>query len=204
MTTTKSAPLAHASGRSGPGAYYRRPTTTSSLRAGDDRGAHLLRLVLDLQLDALLLGLGAAAVQESRFHPSAVPSPSHDALGTPPWPRWAAEDIDLARTLAAEAVSSGAALPATLGPEPAAQEEPVVLDRLAARYESMENLLTDLLARAGDDAPAARSHLHELMGHCRQRLLELRSVARTTRRTDRPPSSTRPVERKYLPGELLG
>lgn len=206
MTTTKSAPLDHASGRPSRGAYYRPSTAAPTLREHDGRGAHLLRLVLDLQLDALLLGLGAAAVQESRSHPSAVPTPVSQAPEAAPWPRWAAEDINLARTLAAEAVSSGAALPATLGPEPAAQEEPVVLDRLAARYESMENLLTDLLARTGDDLAAERSYLHELMAHCRKRLLELRSVSRTAtaRRSARPPSSTRPVDHEYLPGELLG
>lgn len=203
MTTTKSAPLDYASGRPSRGAYFPSSSPASTVREGDNHSAHLLRLVLDLQLDALLLGLGAAAVHESRSHPSPVPGPVSDAPGAAPWPRWVMEDIDLARTLAAEAVTSGAALPATLGPEPAAQEEPVVLDRLAARYESMRSLLADLLARTGDDLPAAgSSHLHELMAHCQRRLVELRSVARSTA-THRNGSS-RHGEHRYLPGELLG
>jgi hypothetical protein len=203
MTTTKSAPLDYASGRPSRGAYLRSSSPAPTVREGDDHSAHLLRLVLDLQLDALLLGLGAAAVQESRSHPSPVPGPAADPPGTAPWPRWAMEDIDLARALAAETVTSGAALPATLGPEPAAQEEPVVLDRLAARYESMRNLLADLLARTGANLPAAgHSHLHELMAHCQKRLVELRSVARST--TAYRSGSPRPGEHEYLPGELLG
>lgn len=193
MTTTKSAPLDYAqptpSHRTHP-----RPSTTP--RESDDQGAHLLRLVLDLQLDALLLGLGAAAVQESR-----TPAPASHASTVPPWPRWTVEDIDLARTLAAEAVTSGAALPATLGPGPAAQEEQIVLDRLTARYESMRNLLADLLARTARDFPAAsRAQLHALMAHCQRRLTELHDLAVTTQRAH----AGQPGDHEYLPGELLG
>jgi hypothetical protein len=163
----------------------------------------LLRLVLDLQLDALLMGLGAAAVQESRSHPSPVTAPvTGDAASSAPWPRWAIEDIDLARTLAAEAVNSGAALPATLGSEPEGQEEPVILARLAARYESMRNLLADLQARGSDLPGFGQAHLHDLMAHCQKRLLELQLVSRSA--TTRRSSSAHPTEHEYLPGELLG
>jgi hypothetical protein len=168
-------------------------------RDGDDHGAHLLRLVLDLQLDALLLGLGAAAVETSRGRLT-TPAIAAAIPGAPPWPRWAVEDIDLARTLAAEAVHSGAALPATLGPEPAAQEERIVLQRLIARYESMRDLLSDLQARASRQGPR-HPPLHELMAHCQRRLAELRALTHPATRTRRGAGA---ADHRYLPGELLG
>lgn len=193
MTTTESAHVEDLPGTPG---YRARSRPIPPGRDADDHGAHLLRLVLDLQLDALLLGLGAAAVQESRSNPSTAPA---TAAPSPPWPRWATEDIDLARTLATETVNNGAALPATLGPEPAAQEERVVFDRLAARYESMSQLLGDLLARTTPGAPAAsRTRLRILMAHCHKRLAELRAV------TGPATGCGSSDERAYLPGELLG
>jgi len=174
-------------------------------RDSDDHGAHLLRLVLDLQLDALLLGLGAAAVQESRSHPAGTPAysdtPQPPSGSAPPWPRWTVEDVDLARTLAAEAVTSGAALPATLGPEPAGHQERMVLDGLAARYESMYNLLSDLMART-DMVPSviSRGQLHALLAHCEKRLAELHTLAGNAAVA----VAARHADRPYLPGELLG
>jgi hypothetical protein len=162
----------------------------------DDRAAHLLRLVLDLQLDALLLGLGAGAVEESRGRPVYPPS-TPEVPRNAPWPRWALEDMDLARALAAEAVTSGAALPATLGSEPAAQEEHAVLAGLAARYESMRALLTDLLDRAMKDPAREYGQLQALMAHCQKRLYELHTLAVNNR-------SAAAGAREYLPGELLG
>lgn len=194
MTTTESASVA---GPPGTPQYRARSRPAPPGRDADDHGAHLLRLVLDLQLDALLLGLGAAAVQESRSNPATAAPPIPTAC--PPWPRWATEDIDLARTLATETVNNGAALPATLGPEPAAQEERVVLDRLAARYESMCQLLSDLLARTTPELPTAnRSRLRTLMAHCQKRLAELRAV------TVPATAHGSAVGHEYLPGELLG
>ena len=195
MTTTKSAPLD----------YLHRTQSTGQrqppdVRDVDDHAAHLLRLVLDLQLDALLLGRGAGAVEESRGRPVYPPS-TPDVLGSAPWSRWALEDIVLARALAAEAVNSGAALPATLGSEPAAQEEHVVLARLAARYESMRALLTDLLDRAVEDPARGYAQLQALMAHCRKRLSELHTMAATSRSAA---AGTHPGSHGYLPGELLG
>src|SRR5512143_2204062 len=61
---------------------------------------HLLRLALDLQLDAMLLALGAAAHADSR---------GDDERLDVPWRRWLAEDLELARTLAAALVEGEAA-----------------------------------------------------------------------------------------------
>jgi hypothetical protein len=199
MTTTRSAPPDQAPGAMSLGSN--RSPHGAAMRSGNDHGAHLLRLVLDLQLDALLLGLGAAAVEASHTPTSAPPAVAQSP-GSAPWPRWAVEDIDLARTLAAEAVHSGAALPATLGPEPAGQEQEVVLRRLAARYESMRDLLADLVARADRNAPEpGRTYVQRLMAHCQNRLLELRDLTRTARIETKP---AHPSERAFLPGELLG
>ncbi|HET9655268.1 MAG TPA: hypothetical protein VFP72_07930 [Kineosporiaceae bacterium] len=197
MTTTESAPREHASGA--PSSSPLGASPRSLTRDGDDHGAHLLRLVLDLQLDALLLGLGAAAVEASRGQ-SPVPTSAGGVPGTPPWPRWAVEDVDLARALAAETVHSGAALPATLGPEPAAQEEQIVLQRLIARYESMHDLLGDLQVRTSRQG-LGQTHLQELLAHCQNRLAELRTLARPASPARR---GTHATAHEYLPGELLG
>lgn len=184
----------------------------------DDRDAHLLRLVLDLQLDALMLAIGAAAVEETQPPSAADPV----TQGGVPWARWVGEDVDLTRELAAEAITGGAALPAVLGSETPAPDRQVVLDRLAARYEGMRELLRDLLARTsgptmrpGRGEPtggaagaedqvidlAEPAHLRRVLARCQTRLMELQGLLDRTV----PPQPIRAVpDRPYLPGELLG
>ena len=66
----------------------------------DASDLHMIRLALDLQLDAMLLTLGAAAHAESR---------GSDGSEDVPWRRWLGEDLELARTLAAALVEGDAA-----------------------------------------------------------------------------------------------
>lgn len=194
MTTTKSAPADYLLGAQQLSAAQQ----PNPVVENNDNNVHLLRLVLDLQLDALLLGLGAAAIHESR---SSVVPPALGASGAGTWPRWVVEDVDLARALATEAVRSGAALPTTLGPEPYSHEDRSLLDQLTGHFESMHNLLADVLGRTTAGLTSIRrNQLLELMAHCHKRLTELRTLAETPR----APRTQASTEHQYLPGELLG
>jgi hypothetical protein len=75
------------------------PTTSRVPLDGSD--LHDLRLCLDLQLDALLVTVGAASSQSQGSEP--------------PWRRWLNEDIQLACSLAADAQTGGAGPPSGLG-----------------------------------------------------------------------------------------
>jgi hypothetical protein len=183
----------------------------------DETDAHLLRLCLDLQLDALLLALGAASAQELRdlgTPPGGADRPTTEVV---PWRRWVDEDVDLAAGLAADAMAGRATLPPTLGTDLGHEVPAAVIDNLVARYESMHNLLGDLLRRdlTVDDE---RRHPRVLVAlrRCRARLDELHryrlaaTPPRGVRLDTAVPSAARPdgptadKDRAYLPGELLG
>ncbi len=168
-------------------------------REPDDSDAHLLRLCLDLQLDAMLLTLGAASA-----------APGTHEQGQVPWRRWVTEDVDLACTLASDARTGRAALPPTLGSDLHHAVPATTIDNLTARYESMRDLLADLVAAAGDDpAPGQpsdpgdtwRPRVREALERCERRLAELHAYRLATT----PPRGIQlPEEHHYLPGELLG
>lgn len=176
------------------------PPASIDLSAGarplDDSQAHLLRLCLDLQLDAMLLTLGAAA---------SAPAHERDAAGHAPWRRWVVEDVDLACALAADALGGNAALPATLGSDLHHAVPAATVDNLAARYTSMRTLLADLASRSDTDGAADdgswHAHVVQALQRCEARLAELETyrLATTPAR-----GITLPEERQYLPGELLG
>jgi hypothetical protein len=164
---------------------------TSSPRE-NDADAHLLRLCLDLQLDAMLLALGAAAAQQG-------------GSGAPPWSRWVAEDVHMARALAADVISGGAALPPTLGSDLDHAVPAAAVDNLTARYESMETLLTDVV-RSGnfEESFPHRGHVEEALARCQDRLRELQE-----RRLEvTPPRGIAMGQhvslQSALPGEWLG
>jgi hypothetical protein len=158
--------------------------TTAPTRNLEDSEAHLLRLCLDLQLDALLLTLGALAVD-----------PGPDGGGGIPWRRWISEDVDLACTLAADALAGKAALPPTLGSDLGHAVPVTAIDDLAARYSSMRGLLADL-ARSG-----GHPGVEQLMSRCEARLAELREHKLVAT----PPTGIDlRSQQRFLPGELLG
>lgn len=167
---------------------------------------HLIRLCLDLQLDAMLLSLGATAAQTATGTGSGGAQPQSDPSQTqsPPWHRWVLEDVETVRILAADVMSGGAALPATLGTDLDQAVPAAAIDNLVARYESMTALLADILPPdpSGPSAPY-RAHAQEVLAHCQARLRELRS----TRLEQTPPRGV-PVkhltERPPVPGEWLG
>jgi hypothetical protein len=153
--------------------------------AGGD--LHMLRLALDLQLDALLLTLGAAAHAESRGEGDG---------GTVPWQRWLVEDLELARTLAAALLEGETAPVPGLGGGFANASVETSLENLVARYTSMENLLTGVIDRPNHGQPW-RAAAGQALTRCRARLEELHAHRRSviTASTSDP---------GFLPGELLG
>jgi hypothetical protein len=169
--------------------------------AREDRDMHLLRLSLDLQLDAMLLVLGASAA------------------GTPdagiPWRRWLDEDVELAWELTTTAFAVRAALPPTLGADVARSDPDTLAEDLIARYESMRGLLADLVGRDSGEAPAWHAHIRNALRRCEERVDVLRDrkhgrwASVTTREpaqvdSARVPSRHAHEGKVYLPGELLG
>lgn len=186
------------------------PPTRSRSTATVERDTHLLRLSLDLQLDAMLLVLGASAVGRPE-----------DSM---PWRRWLGEDVDLAWELTTTALAVHGGLPSTLGPDLASADPRQLTEDLLARYTSMCSLLEDLLARdsarsdatdAAGNGPAWHEHIKAALVRYQARVAELRAhQVALSRGTGVPaPSSSgqepgiavsRGPSRAYLPGELLG
>jgi hypothetical protein len=181
----------------------RRTTTEARATERELEGSagHLLRLCLDLQLDALMLTLGALAVDPATEAgpASAVSAPADASASGIPWRRWIGEDVDLACHLAGEALAGHAALPPTLGSDLGHAVPVTTIDDLVARYASMLGLLTDLSRRSeGGSKPQG---LDEAIARCESRLAELREH----KLVNTPPAGIDlRGERQFLPGELLG
>lgn len=161
----------------------------------EDRDIHLLRLSLDLQLDAMLLTLGAAAAQE-------VDGEAEESVrGRPdpriPWARWLTEDLELTRALTATAISVDAALPPTLGAAKGRKEPETMAGDLLARYESICSLLSDLIQDLPADGTSVwRASICHALARCRARVDELRQERESVQVANRPPA----VEgHRYLP-----
>jgi hypothetical protein len=183
--------------------------TTTDARAAEREvegsAAHLLRLCLDLQLDALMLTLGALAVDTApEDGPASDTLSSTGAAGAAgstgiPWRRWIGEDVDLACQLAAAALAGNAALPPTLGSDLSHAVPVTTIDDLVARYTSMLGLLGDLSRRS--DGVARPRALDEAVTRCEARLSELRGH----KLVNTPPSGIDlRAGHQFLPGELLG
>lgn len=158
-------------------------TAETLSRPPDGADLHTLRLALDLQVDAMLLALGAAARSGDEAHI--------------PWRRWVVEDLEASRLLARTILEHEAEPPAMMGTGRLGGCGDDALDDLIARYTSMDDLLTSVLRRPYEGQewrPAAR----EALERCRSRLEELHTHrgAVAVRNGDRG--------RGYLPGELLG
>jgi len=163
-------------------------------------GLHLLRLTLDLQLDAMLLTLGAAAHAQVQGGVGAVSEigveGTDEDRGGVPWRRWLMEDLDLARALTATLHEADAAPVPGLGGSFAKTCADTSLDYLAARYESMERLLLSVLEQASG---GQRWHAQaaEALQRCRARLTELHHHRGVS-------IATVNLRATFLPGELLG
>ena len=173
-----------------------------------ERDTHLLRLSLDLQLDALLLVLGASAAGRP-----------DDAM---PWRRWLSEDVDLAWELTTTALSVRGDVPPSLGADLATADPAQLTENLLARYSSMCSLLEDLLPSQtgvvdlrgpdGSDRSAWYDQVRVALDRYRARVEELKAYRASTN-PSHDPSAHEPEPgapsghlsgRSYLPGELLG
>jgi hypothetical protein len=161
---------------------------------------HLLRLCLDLQLDALLLALGALAADRAQ-EAGPVEGPSHTAPSVSasiPWHRWVGEDVDLACRLAAEALAGNASLPPSLGSDLGHAIPATIIDDLVARYAAMLGLLQDL-SDASNGAVRPEG-MDEAIARTEARLAELREHLLLVT----PPTGIDLRAHRFLPGELLG
>jgi hypothetical protein len=135
-----------------------------------DDQLYMLKLCLELQLEALLLALGSSAVA------SRPPLAGHRAfLGSPdlPWTRWLTEDLELASELTRDCVNDGVPLPSSMGlPSGAGQQ--AGSESLAARYSAMAAVVGEMLERT-DPArhPMAVARLVQTRSRCEARLDEL-------------------------------
>jgi hypothetical protein len=161
---------------------------------GGRAGAHLLRLCLDLQMHSLLLTMGAAAGEASTRESAA----SSTATDTPPWRRWASEDIDVAIGLAADTLSLGGALPSTLGSDLHRFVPATTVDTLIALHDS----LTEQLIHLTQTEPSSTQPLAGLLEHCEHRRTQL-AAYRLAAGPPRGITLSR-ADQHFLPGELLG
>jgi hypothetical protein len=157
----------------------------------------MLRAALNLQLDAMLVTLGAAARARSRGEPES---------GTP-WSRWLVEDLDLARALATT-LAEGDDVPSAhgLGGSLASTDVETAFDHLVARFENLQNLLVGVLSPSAQDSvpnppvhDRPRGYVADALRRCRTRLTELHRCRREA--VAEHPLTPHP---RFLPGEWLG
>lgn len=153
------------------------PTEVAGPAGFPDDQFYLLKLCLELQLEALLLAVGASAVTSlpERAGGSGVagasigPSPDSDLL----WTSWLTEDLQLTRALTRDCVDDGIPLPSTMG-LPAGSESSSALDSLAARYSAMAAVVGEMLERTDPRShPLAVARLSETLIRCEERLDQL-------------------------------
>jgi len=144
-----------------------------------DDQLYMLKLTLELQVEALLLALGSSAVaaRADRDRPAgaATTARSGEAGGTSraselPWEKWLAEDLELASALTRDCVEDGVPLPSSMGLVGAGGNTGVV-ESLAARYSAMAAVVGEMLARTDADLhSAAVARLVETRARCEDRL----------------------------------
>jgi hypothetical protein len=173
------------------------PAVVPSARRPHGQGdAYLLRLCLDLKLDALLLTLGTAASDPAC--PTSCPPASgstdlpmtglltvgRDAddrlpsASLPPWQRWLHEDVEVTLALARALLTRGGLLPSSMAHAGGLTATPEVLDRLQTCHVELGSLLGEVAQATGTgaDSEAASSTVSRLRSgfrHCGRRLDEL-------------------------------
>ena len=203
MTRTESPSLPASARQSGTQAVTRAPA-----RAGQG-DSYLLRLCLDLQLDAAMLTLGAAArdtiVRDGhRDGGSVIPRPAAPASSVfgdlpIPWRRWLNEDVDQICTLAASLPEGPPVLPAGRDSGFAEGRARRVLAELRERYEAIREVLAEVLSQPGPDGDGDtwQPRIRDAQAHCQARLRELTEFGG-------PAPAPAPVPVRFRPGELLG
>jgi hypothetical protein len=154
----------------------RAPVRTASSTSFPDDQLYMLKLTLELQVEALLLALGSSAVaaRGGRHDPGVGGSGAPDAAAAPaadlPWQKWLAEDLELAGALTRDCVEDGVPLPSSMGLAGSGGPGGVV-ESLAARYSAMAAVVGEMLDRTDVRAHAsAVARLVETRARCEERL----------------------------------
>lgn len=159
-----------------------------------------LRLALEMQAEAMLLTLGAAA---------------RDDTGLVPWERWLLEDVETARGLVLGLVAEDVEPSLTAGGGALAAVGTVeLLDLVVARYAAMDERLSEALRHAGEGG-GWRAAALEARARCRTRIEELhahrsaamqRAALAEDLRRDlfAAEAHTASATRAGVPGEMLG
>ena len=153
------------------------PTEVAGPAGFPDDQFYLLKLCLELQLEALLLAVGASAVASSsgRVGDSAITGTSAVTSGASdlPWATWLTEDLQLTRALTRDCVKDGIPLPSTMG-LPLGSEPSSAVDALAARYSAMAAVVGEMIERTDPRShPVAVARLVETLSRCEERLDQL-------------------------------
>jgi hypothetical protein len=142
------------------------PTFVASPTAFPDDQLYMLKLCLELQLEALLLALGTSAVASRGGAPEQAAATATDGL---PWDKWLTEDLDLACALTRDCVDDGIPLPSSMGLVPGTSGS--VVESLAARYSAMAAVVGEMLDRTDSRRhPAAVARLTQTRARCEERL----------------------------------
>lgn len=200
----------------GGGSVSQRPVPRNGYRVEEElcevepeaRTGFLLRICLDLQIDALMLTLAEAA--RDAVARGAVPatralagsSMVQDA-GAAPWCAWLKEDVEHIFALAADVVERGGALPAVLGSLVPRRSTRCALDALSAHYDVVQALLVRVrrdIACHRLSGGAGEPWVDRVLEHHRRRLEALRTPAPATAAGAVPSGHPR----EFLPGEFLG
>jgi hypothetical protein len=163
-----------------------------------DDQLYMLKLTLELQIEALLLTLGSSAVvsRETKTTPDGAGRPvpgrpgadriapegatpdlaGRERTGTGaaaadlPWEKWLAEDLELACSLTRDCVGDGIPLPSSMGIV-TSRRPGFVVESLAARYSAMAAVVGEMLGRTDARQHAtAVARLQETRARCEERL----------------------------------
>jgi hypothetical protein len=156
-----------------------------------DDQLYMLKLCLELQLEAMLLALGSSAVVAHADQPELGAANRRDPARLP-WQKWLAEDLDLASSLTQDCVDDGIPLPSSIGL--AAGTGPSgVIESLAARYSAMAAVVDEMLERTdARQHPVAVSRLRETQQRCEARLDALLGTPKPAPVPAAPPPLTPP------------
>jgi len=163
-----------------------------------DDQLYMLKLCLELQVEALLLALGSSAVS-ARGDRAGAPARRDAVAGVAhpsalPWETWLAEDLELACALTRDCVEDDIPLPSSMG---LIGGEDRVAESLAARYSAMAAVVGEMLERTDPhDHPAAVLRLTQTRTRCEERLDAL--LGETAKTLPFPPPVVAPEAGHFL------
>lgn len=170
-------------------------TTAESPTSFPDDQLYMLKLCLELQLEAMLLALGSSAVV-LRGGRRAQRTPGAARPADLPWEKWLAEDVELACALTRDCVNDGIPLPSSMG-QVDGHRSGTMVESLAARYSAMSAVVGNMLDRTDPEQHAtAFSRLVETRTRCEERLAALIGGS--------PETTGDPWYRPAEPGHFLG